>query len=465
VRRLILDISTLVRWTGPPVGMIRVESELCRAARQQHYPVEFAFYDPRGKVFRSLNPGWREALTGWHAAIDTYGLDYMIPRTGWRRLLPSRLAILRRLERWRLLSRSPVPARVADLLQRATLSLKAHDFPFADADGNRISLIPIDLALGPAILPQPGDVILAASSDWSRKDPAALDALKRRTGCQIAVVCYDIIPIIRPEFFPPHDAATFRRYWDQVFTVADTVIVNSRAIHDDIVEYRRKTGATLPAIAIVPLGSEPAGALLVDKPLPRGLEPDRFALFVSTIEPRKNHRLLLDVWDSLRTQNIPQPHNFKLVFVGRPGWMVEDVLQRLKGPETLAAGIIHLRAADDPLLRVLYKAAAFCLYPSVYEGFGLPVVEAFALGKAVIASHGGALREVVAGLGPVLDPNDKSAWVAAIGAWIENPALRKAAEARVRAEFRPLRWPETARLMLAATQPAGFPTISLSQPV
>jgi glycosyltransferase involved in cell wall biosynthesis len=278
--------------------------------------------------------------------------------------------------------------------------------------------------------------------------------LKRDSGARIAAVCYDLIPITHPQFYRSSDVAAFRQYWDGMLSVLDTVIVNAPAIRDDVIAHARKIGVPAPAVAVVPLGSEfseTTGPL--DAPLPDGLEQDRYALFVSTIEPRKNHNMLLDIWERLLARGIPQQHRFKLVFVGRSGWMTGDVIRRLGAPAAFDGTVVHLRRVEDELLRALYANAAFCLYPSVYEGYGLPVVEAFALGKAVISSNGGALRDVAEGLCPKLDPGDTSGWEATIADWITNPSLRRAAEERIKREFRPITWSETAQRFLSA---AGF---------
>src|SRR5580692_8732765 len=105
--RLILDVSTLVRWAGPPVGIARVENETAIAALAASLPVELAFFDPSRQAYRSLAPAWAGPLLGWHAAIDPFGLDSAPVRHGWRRLMPSRGGIMRRLERMRLLASGP----------------------------------------------------------------------------------------------------------------------------------------------------------------------------------------------------------------------------------------------------------------------------------------------------------------------------------------------------------------------
>ena len=157
-------------------------------------------------------------------------------------------------------------------------------------------------------------------------------------------------------------------------------------------------------------------------------------LFVSTIEPRKGHGMLIRVWRRL-SRPMPQRHGFKLVFVGRPGWMVDDVLREIDAMRGSAGTLVHLADVSDSALAAIYRACAFCAYPSRYEGFGLPIVEAFSYGKAVIASTGGAIPETVNGLSPCLDPADEDAWYGEIKRWIEDPQARAPCEARIRQSF------------------------------
>ena len=131
--------------------------------------------------------------------------------------------------------------------------------------------------------------------------------------------------------------------------------------------------------------------------LPAALDPGQFVLLVSTIEPRKGHRLVYRVWLRLIAQGVPQATGFKLVFAGRPGWMVDNLLANIRSDTQTAGQILMIHDADDDMLAALYDGAAFCVYPSLYEGYGLPVIEAFSHGKAVLSSNGGALSELVQG--------------------------------------------------------------------
>ena len=173
-------------------------------------------------------------------------------------------------------------------------------------------------------------------------------------------------------------------------------------------------------------------------------------MLVSTIEPRKGHRLLYQVWRRLVAEGVPQASGFKLVFVGRPGWLVDELLADIRKDSQLAEHLLMIYDADDDLLTTLYQSAAFCVYPSIYEGYGLPVAEAFSFGKAVIASTGGALPELVQKLSPCLDPTDEQAWYKIIKKWIESPKARIPYEEEIRLRFRHPTWSEAAASFFAS---------------
>jgi glycosyltransferase involved in cell wall biosynthesis len=125
--------------------------------------------------------------------------------------------------------------------------------------------------------------------------------------------------------------------------------------------------------------------------------------------------------------------------------MIGDLMRDLRRDPRVAGTLAVFTDADDATLATLYRNAAFCLYPSCYEGYGLPVVEALRHGKAVLASNGGAVPEVVDGFSPCLDPTDDEAWRRMLQTWIEDPAARAVYEARIRTSFHHRDWDESAR--------------------
>jgi glycosyltransferase involved in cell wall biosynthesis len=189
-----------------------------------------------------------------------------------------------------------------------------------------------------------------------------------------------------------------------------------------------------------------------------GLTQGKYILFVGTIEPRKGHRFLLGVWRRLLEAGVPQKEGFKLVFVGRPGWMVDDLLADIEKEQANSGTLIVEMNATDDDLAALYEQAAFCAYPSEYEGYGLPVVEAFLHGKSVIASNGGAIPEIAVEFSPCLDPRDERVWYETMRSWIVDPTVRQPFEAAIRDRFKRTTWDEAAAAFFLAAESSSQPS-------
>jgi glycosyltransferase involved in cell wall biosynthesis len=456
---LVLDISPLAVQGGQAVGILRTLRELSRWALANRANVEFVLFDTRSGSFRRIRPEWLEAIIDGRALVDVS----VLPDPGSsKRILPERVPpLLRRparwlynprrrllvaLERWRL---KGLPGKaLAERAVARVLTPKLRD-SLAGPHGERRTLLPFDLATGSLVDLGAEHLLVCAGSNWNYDSVLAHVAERRRqAGLRVAFLSYDIIPLIFPEFFLPPSAASFRKMFHAVAAFADLLIVNARQIEKDVAHYCDTHGLPVPRIRVVPLGADPFPLEAARAAsLPAGVEPGRYALFVSTIEPRKGHRMLFDVWRRLVAAGVPQATRFKLVFLGRRGWLVDDLLAEI---ESDASQSLHvLSSVSDRQLAELYRNAAFTLFPSLYEGYGLPVVESFQHGKAVIASNAGALAEVTGELSPTLDPRDADAWFELMRRWIENPAERAAYEAAIAAGFRHPSWQEAASIFFA----------------
>lgn len=451
------------------MGIVRAQRELANWALAHRSDLTFALFDPRTMDYRTVSARVAEAFIAGQASLNAWGLP---DPTGARRRrsawLPGwlysavqpRRTVLRLLERVRLTAPRPGLSRLAERLQRPLIT-RRHRAPMFDAHGARRDFLPADMVFGGPIGLSAGDTLFCAGFGWSHSNISAIAQAKASAGFRLVVLCYDIIPIVRPDFFRPGDVRDVRRYWKGAFGSADLLIVNSRAVADDIGCFARAEGLRQPPLAVRPLGSTPATLNAgPNDALPAGLRAQRYALFVSTIEPRKGHEMLYRVWLRLLEAGIPQTLDFKLVFVGRTGWMTEALERQIRTDARVAGSLILVGGVTDGELDLLYRGAAFCVYPSVMEGFGLPVVEAFSRGKAVLVSAGGALAEVAKDLSPALPADDGEAWCEAFKRWMGDPALRHAYESAIRERFRHPSWDEACASVFDAidaseTEPAA----------
>lgn len=451
--RIILDVSSLARWVGTPIGILRVEHALATYARTSCPGIVLAVYDPAIPAFRQVSPNWAGTVLGWNGAIDALTLDYRRHWSALRRWCSPRYPLLMALEHHRLTAGSARLRRFIGRLQQVLWLGRPLPAPFTSRDRRRIAVVPAALALGQSLVLGPRDTVVTTGYDWINQSPVRIDVDRRRYGFRYVAMCHDIIALQFPDLLPQHAVAAFGAYWPAMLSSADRILVNSRQVESDIRTYCASAGIEPAEIRRVrpgfdPPGSQPAAIL------PPGLEPQRFILFVSTIEPRKGHAELIRLWERLLAAGVPQRYRFKLALVGRRGWNVEALMCRIDDPAAFEGSLLHLEDIDDAQLSALYAAAAFCVQPSRYEGFGLPILEAFAHGKAVIASTGGALPETVSGLSPCLDLADEEAWFAMLKRWIEEPGACASYEAKIRDSFA---WPDwdqaAARIFEAALAP------------
>jgi glycosyltransferase involved in cell wall biosynthesis len=295
--------------------------------------------------------------------------------------------------------------------------------------------------------------LICAGAPWEHSDVHAIESLKKWHGFRFVVLCYDIIPLQFPHFYKDADVVAFRDYYHTAFPLADLVMFTSHAIERDALAYCDTHHLKINQTRVIAPGADavvPKSSAYVT--LPAGLRRGGYALFVSTIEPRKGHQLIYNVWLRLLAEDVPQTSDFKLVFVGRAGWKVEGLIDRLKNDPRLGDSLQLLTSVNDDLLAALYDGAAFCLYPSAYEGYGLPIIEAFSRNKALLASTGGAIPEVVGGLSPCLDPHDEDLWHSMLLKWIVDPAARAPYEAEIRNRFKPTSWDASAKGFFAAVR-------------
>ena len=223
--------------------------------------------------------------------------------------------------------------------------------------------------------------------------------------CPFVVTIYDLGFLLHPKSFEP-----LKRLYLSLFTRlsarrARRIIAISESTKRDVV---RLLGVPPERVDVVHCGVD--GTF---RPFPmervaafrrrRGL-PERFILFVGTLEPRKNVRRLVEAFAILKRRTAGL-QACKLVIGGAKGWMYEDIFARVEelglGDEVLFPGYIPLEE-----LPLWYNAAELFVYPSLYEGFGLPVLEAMACGTPVVASRTSSLPEVVGEAGMLVDPRD-----------------------------------------------------------
>jgi glycosyltransferase involved in cell wall biosynthesis len=174
--------------------------------------------------------------------------------------------------------------------------------------------------------------------------------------------------------------------------------------------------------------------------------PSRYILFVSTIEPRKNLGVLLDAYERIRATH----PDVALVVVGKVGWKSESLIPRLRRP-----GIVHLDYLDPARLASVYRDATVFVMPSIYEGFGFPLLEAMTHGVPSIAAHSSSLPEIGGDAALYFEPSDARALEAQLTRLLNDEALRAGLGERGRAQAAKFSWARAADKTLAVLRKAA----------
>ncbi len=304
-----------------------------------------------------------------------------------------------------------------------------------------------------------GDILVVLGSPWFELEYAELAAFVRgRLGMRVAVLLHDVIPVRRPEWVDRGTSRVYRDWYTSVLPLADVVFANSQATANDVASWCRRDNVTLHgAVTALPVGTGfglpitlpdaagPPEALPAS--LATGLKGRPYVLFVSTVEARKNHMLLFRVWRRLLEEMAPDRVP-DLVFVGKVGWMVSDLMSQIENSRNLGGRLHVIEGLDDAELRSVYAGCLFTVFPSFYEGWGLPVSESMAMGKPCISSNATSLPEAGGTLARYFDPVDLNDATRVIRATIEDRAGLALWQEQVRRSFRPVPWTETADALL-----------------
>jgi glycosyltransferase involved in cell wall biosynthesis len=256
----------------------------------------------------------------------------------------------------------------------------------------------------------------------------------RRRGLRPIHLVHDLIPLTHPQFCREGEAERHTRRMVTVLKSAAGVVANSAHTLDVLRDFAAAEKYPMPPATI----SWPGTPLLPSMTAKSEAEPTFVVL--GTIEGRKNHALLLSVWRELLKAR-PDGLVPRLCIVGRRGWQAAEVFNQLDSGD-FGDRVVELGPLEDRRLATLLAGARALLFPSLAEGYGIPLVEALAAGVPVLASDLPVFREIGQGVPELLPPDDLAAWRDAVSDYARPDSRRRAAQMSRLGAFRVPHWPD-----------------------
>jgi len=268
----------------------------------------------------------------------------------------------------------------------------------------------------------------------------------RSRGGRIIVTVHDVSFALMPEMFTRDTISLFRKQMEVVVRRADEIIAVSERTKSDLLDlYGLDDGKIHVVLHGVEDSFKPIKELdrLEEVRMEYGL-PEKFVLHVGTLEPRKNHLRLLQAYRLMCEKYTGEYH---LVICGKRGWLYDDVFEMADSP-ALKGKVVFTGYVRDEELPCIYNLAAAVVYPSLYEGFGLPIIEAMACGRPVLTSDRGAMAEAAEDAALLVNPEDVDEMAIGLHRLLHDETLREnLVKAGIRRAAR-FTWEDTARATL-----------------
>ena len=416
-----VDLTDLSIWTGHHTGIQRVVYNIAKQYAA-HNNAKFFVYDEKHRVFEEVD----------FAIINTPKAP---PKSSWKKNLKKRV----KKSSISIYSSIPYESR-----QKITPKLKPIARFFYHKSHHAVHLakqtqaglkrkkhfIPVDF--------KENDRVIILGAGWVRpKILNDLYNLKQTNKFKIFHFIHDVIPIHNPHLFGPGHFELFTKYIFDVASVCDGIITNSKYSREDYLKYCREQSLPLLPVDVIRLGDELE--MNPEQEPVQGLEPKSFILAVGTIEIRKNYSLLYTAYKLAIEKGIKLP---RLVIVGRPGWNAGDTVYAIENDASVDGKIKILKSVDDAALAWLYSNCLFTVYPSIYEGWGLPIAESMVHGKLCITSKTSSMPEVAGDLAAYFSPYDTAECLDVIKSYLDEGKL-KLAEKKIKAGYKVQLWSDT----------------------
>lgn len=441
----ITDLVTFSQSNTHPTGIQRVQIQIIKSAVESGFDLRCIFFDPKAGMPRSFAPPMNFFLEG-----DLGQFRRLMHNSRWLRVFPEKYEIKNYLRAYdnRKIIRGIKKLEVYASAVLSAKMLRSKGFKTGRAANEAIRKNWDNPVVAETLAQLPdGGVLVMLGAFW--ESPEMIDFAQRRQelGRRNYVLIHDIIPLVTPEFCGLGQQRNFKVAISALSRIASDLLAVSEWTANDFREHFKDDLGRLP-IKVVRLAHEmPGFERNASRPLGKMLNDLKinehgFVLCVGTIEARKNPILLVRAWVELHKRlGEATP---KLVLAGKWGWRLSEFNNIFGKNKQIEPYISVKTSATDDELAALYGAALFTVFPSYYEGWGLPVGEAAWMGKLCLASNRSSVPEVVGDLAVYVDPEDVDGFVEKAMLLLTDEGALREREAKIRSA--PLRtWKDVAQ--------------------
>ena len=367
--RLILDITQLVHWGGNLTGIPRVLNELSLRYAKEKNNI-FVVWDKKANCFYELDI--EKSLTHRGEGIFYKTKDMLVGESQVQNV--------------------ETKEKMIELLKKATRRVKNRSPHLYKKIATKFNQ-QIREASGRVVEPDKDDALFVLWGEWG--DDVFREKLKslHENGVKLVNIVYDMLPILTPQY-SGHSTQAMYHFYSEIIPLCDRVLSISESTRVDLIKWLKTQKLPVPKIEVFRLGDAFTAAPSI-RPSTDVLPAQRikggYILCLGTIEARKNHTLLYYVYKLAKSRNIQLP---KLIIVGRRGWKTDDIFDMMNSDPETKDDVTFLQTASDGELSWLFDHCLFSIYPSFYEGWGLPIAESIAHGKTCLSSNTSSMPEV-----------------------------------------------------------------------
>ena len=432
MKRVLIDLTDIEGWEGHHGGTQRVVYGIAKqffVDQSKDFQVEFIAFSSKKNIFykTSFEPIYRRVESQESAPSSQNSNITISLKSRLKRLvLPYVPEKVRKNKYARKVAKNTFSAGMS-IARKAKHSISGR---------NLISTSPI---ANHQIEFTEKDIVLVLGKPWDNPSmESALINAKADKGFKLVQVVYDLIIPLYPHLHHPTLYKSYTQYIFEAIYGSDLLLPISKCTQKDLEIFAKSLNLTMPKTKVIRLADE-IGITTDNITKPDIRIENKFIACVGTIEIRKNHNLLYYVYKLAEQRGIELP---QLVIVGTRGWLTSDLQYLVENDPKIKNKIIILDNINDKGLSWVYENCMFSVYPSFYEGWGLPVAESLAIGKVCIASSVSSIPEIAGDMLDYFTPYDAGACLDLIVKYLD-PTILKQKENQIEQAYKSTNWDDT----------------------